>query len=157
MPSHLNVVVKTTKISKAFQATQGNPPHGAATLSSQFSRVSRVYFFKLHWTSGLSHALRSTALHFTAFHCTAFYCTELHVSGLHWTLLHCTLLPCTLLHFTALHWTALLHCCTTLHCTALNCTARAPENLKLAGNWPKVAAMCGLKNYLKKKKLLVSN
>ena len=27
--------------------------------------------------------------------------------------------------------------------------SRAPENLKLAGNWPKVAAMCGLQNYQK--------
>ena len=26
---------------------------------------------------------------------------------------------------------------------------RAPENLKLAGNWPKVAAMCGLQTYIK--------
>ena len=39
MPSHLNAVVKTTKISKALQATQGNPSHGAVTLSSQFSTV----------------------------------------------------------------------------------------------------------------------
>ena len=27
--------------------------------------------------------------------------------------------------------------------------SRAPENLKLAGNWPKVAAMCGLQDYRK--------
>ena len=27
---------------------------------------------------------------------------------------------------------------------------RAPENLKLAGNWPKVAAMCGLQDYKNK-------
>ena len=27
---------------------------------------------------------------------------------------------------------------------------RAPDNLKLAGNWPKVAAMCGVQNYSKK-------
>ena len=27
---------------------------------------------------------------------------------------------------------------------------RAPDNLKLAGNWPKMAAMCGLKDYKKK-------
>ena len=28
-------------------------------------------------------------------------------------------------------------------------THRAPENLKLAGNWPKMAAMCGLQDYQK--------
>ena len=28
--------------------------------------------------------------------------------------------------------------------------SRAPENLKLAGNWPKMAAMCGLQDYKKK-------
>ena len=39
MPSHLNAVAKTTKISKALQATQGNPSDGAVPLSSQFSTV----------------------------------------------------------------------------------------------------------------------
>ena len=39
MPSHLNALVKTTKISKALQATQGDLSHGAVTLSSQFSTV----------------------------------------------------------------------------------------------------------------------
>ena len=33
---------------------------------------------------------------------------------------------------------------------ALMNITRAPENLKLAGNWPKVAGMCGLQNYLEK-------
>ena len=28
--------------------------------------------------------------------------------------------------------------------------SRAPENLKLAGNWPEMAAMCGLQDYQKK-------
>ena len=40
MPAHLNAVVKTTKISRALQATQGNPSHCAGTLSSQFSTVA---------------------------------------------------------------------------------------------------------------------
>ena len=39
MLSHLNTVVKTIKISKALHATQGDPSHGAVTLSSQFSTV----------------------------------------------------------------------------------------------------------------------
>ena len=39
VPSHLNAVVKTTKISKPLQATQGDPARGAVTLSSQFSTV----------------------------------------------------------------------------------------------------------------------
>ena len=39
VPSHLNAVVKMTKISKALQATQGDLSHGAVTLSSQFSTV----------------------------------------------------------------------------------------------------------------------
>ena len=33
--------------------------------------------------------------------------------------------------------------------------ARAPENLKLAGNLPKMAVMCGLQNYKKKKHILL--
>ena len=41
VPSHLNAVVKTTKISKALQATKGKPSHGGAvTLSSPFSTVA---------------------------------------------------------------------------------------------------------------------
>ena len=40
VPSLLNGVVKTTKISKALQATQDGPSHGAVTLSSQFITVS---------------------------------------------------------------------------------------------------------------------
>ena len=36
MFSHFNAVMKTTKIFKALQATQGDPTHGAVTLSSQF-------------------------------------------------------------------------------------------------------------------------
>ena len=40
--------------------------------------------------------------------------------------------------------------CRVLQCRVLQCRARAPENLKWAGNWPKVAAMCGLQNYKKK-------
>ena len=32
-------------------------------------------------------------------------------------------------------------------CYKLKPRGRAPENIKLAGNWPKVAAMCGLQNY----------
>ena len=36
---HLNAVVKTTKTSKALQATQDDPSHGAVTLSSQFGTV----------------------------------------------------------------------------------------------------------------------
>ena len=31
----------------------------------------------------------------------------------------------------------------------LTCMTRAPENLKLAGNLPKMAAMCGLQDYQK--------
>ena len=38
-------------------------------------------------------------------------------------------------------------------------TPRAPENQKLDGNWPKMAAVCGLQEYKKKKKYIfvVSN
>ena len=39
--SVLDAVVNTTKISKALQATRGNPSHGADTLQSQFDRVSK--------------------------------------------------------------------------------------------------------------------
>ena len=67
----------------------------------------RLDFFNLHWTAGLSHALRPTALHITALASTALCCTSLHYSTLHCTAHHCT----------ELYWTA-LNCCTALQCTA---------------------------------------
>ena len=42
MPSHLNAVAKTTKISKALQANQGNPTDVADPLLSEFSTVRAV-------------------------------------------------------------------------------------------------------------------
>ena len=40
MPSHLDAVVKTTKISRALQATWGGPSHGDGTVWSQFGTVT---------------------------------------------------------------------------------------------------------------------
>ena len=39
VPSHLNAVVNTAKISKALQATRAGPSDGAGTVWSQFARV----------------------------------------------------------------------------------------------------------------------
>ena len=43
VPSLLDAVLKTTKISKALQAIRAGPSDGAGTVSSQFARVQRNY------------------------------------------------------------------------------------------------------------------
>ena len=97
------------------------------------TRHPLLFITQLHWL----HYNTVNRLHFTKNYIFLFKIfIQLYYTTVHTTTLLCTRIYCTSLK--TLHFTTLLF--------AKLPNTRAPENLKLAGNLPRVAAMYGLQN-----------